>query len=100
MAQGPKLAAVTELKPRRRRASPEVQATLKLTKAIEAATDRFGPAADTIVGFGARLDLLCAWLKKWGPWALASVPFIATLIGGLSPNAAEAIGKFLKAYTG
>lgn len=84
----------------RRKVDPEVAATLKLTAAINRATDRLGPAADAIVGFGTRLDHLCAWLKKWGPWALATVPVVASLVGGASPQVGELMGKILKGAFG
>jgi hypothetical protein len=79
---------------------PEAVAAFALAKAINRATDRLGPAADTIVGFGHRLDVLCAWLKKWGPWALASVPVIASVVGGAAPEVGEFIGRILKGAVG
>jgi hypothetical protein len=80
----------------RRAPSPEAKAQLKLVKAIEKAEARFGPAADAIVNFDRKLDLLCAWLKKWAPWGLFSAPFIWTAIQGSSPKLAEWLGAFLK----
>lgn len=32
-------------------------------------------------------------VKRWGPWLLASVPVIASAIGGIAPNLADLIGK-------
>lgn len=82
----------------RARPDPEAAAALKLAAAIDRATARLGPAADTIVGFGHRLDLLCAWLKKWGPWALGTAPIVLTVIGGSSAQVGQVIAALIKAY--
>lgn len=57
--------------------------------------ETFKPAADAVVGFEARLDALCKWLRRWGPLALASAPGVLVAIGAISPNAASALKAFL-----
>lgn len=41
-------------------------ATNRLAQAIEG----FQPAADTVHGFGERMDALCTWVKGKWPWAV------------------------------
>lgn len=77
---------------------PEAAATVRLAKAIEAMNTRLGPAADAIVGFENRLDLLCKWLKKWGPWVLGTAPIILSLVGGSSVEVGKMAAAFLKAW--
>lgn len=84
----------------RAKMDPEAAAAFALAKAIDRATERLAPAADTIVGFGHRLDALCNWLKKWGPWVLASIPLVASAVGGAAPEVGEFIGKLLKGWFG
>jgi hypothetical protein len=41
-----------------------------------------------------------AWrhmIRKYGPWLLGSIPIIASAIGGIAPNLAEAIGHVVAA---
>lgn len=84
----------------RQKMDPEAAAAFALAKALDRATERLGPAADTIVGFGHRLDALCNWLKKWGPWVLGSIPIVASVVGGAAPEVGEFIGKLLKGWMG
>ena len=35
------------------------------------------------------------WLKKWGPWMLASIPAVVTFINAVSPNAARVVAELL-----
>lgn len=41
-----------------------------LAAAIREGTETFRPAAETVHGFGARLDSLCRWLTGKWPWLL------------------------------
>lgn len=73
----------------------QAKATAQLAAAISTAVDRFGPAADTFHGFGERLDALCIFLQKKGPWFLASVPMILVAINAISPTAATGLAEAL-----
>jgi hypothetical protein len=46
----------------------QAQAIEKHAEAIDRLTERFGPAADTVAGFGERMDALCKFFKGWKPW--------------------------------
>lgn len=41
-----------------------------LAAAIREGTETFRPAAETVHGFGARLDALCRWITGKWPWVL------------------------------
>lgn len=81
-------------------ASPEARAQFALAKAINKMDERFGPAADAIVSLDKRLDALCEWLKKRGPWVLASVPVVYSMMAGGSEATAKWLGAFIKAWAG
>lgn len=76
----------------------QAKATAEMAQALVAATERFGPAADTLHGFGQRLDALCMFLTKKGPWVLASIPAVLVSINAISPAAAKALGAVLAVY--
>lgn len=81
-------------------ASPEARAQFALAKAINKMDERFGPAADAIVNFDKKLDALCAWVKKRGPWLLASIPIVYSMMAGGSEATGKWLGAFLKAWAG
>lgn len=77
------------------KAMGEVASELRaMRKAVTAAADRLGPAADRVHDFAERLDRLCLWFKRWGPRLAWTLPVILTLMNGLSPEVAEAV-RFL-----
>ena len=49
--------------------SEQAKASDRLAEAVEG----FLPAAQTIHGFAARLDIVCKWLKSGWPWLFAMV---------------------------
>ena len=63
--------------------------------AIAAAIERVVPAAEVIHGFGDRLDALCTFIRRRGPWLLASIPVILSAVGAITPNAAAALKTLL-----
>lgn len=77
----------------------QADATAALAAAIVGATTRFGPVADTVHSFGMRLDALCLFLKKKGPWMLASVPMVLVLVNAVSPQAAAGLAESIAKIT-
>ncbi len=73
----------------------QARATMEVAKAINRAVDTFAPAANTIHGFGDRLDALCTWLRKKGPWILASIPGVLVGIQAISPQVAKGLQAIL-----
>lgn len=45
-----------------------LQAFAQATNRLAAAIEGFKPAADTVHGFGHRLDAFCTWVKGKWPW--------------------------------
>lgn len=98
---------MTEPKPRSRRVvqlnndpCPIDAATLERgVAAIERVADALEdvlPAARALEELNEAQDKLCAWLKKWGPWALGLAPFILSAAGAMTPETAT---KLIAAIT-
>ena len=45
------------------------------------------------------LDCIGDRLKKWGPWTMASIPFVIPLINGISPQMAKLIQALVTTAT-
>lgn len=73
------------------------KANYAVADAITAATERFAPAADVLAGVGDRMDHLCQFLRKRGPWLLASTPLVLTSIGAITPEAGKLLHHALAA---
>lgn len=67
---------------------------------IADALEELRPTAEVVRGFGERLDKLCEFLRRRGPWLLAAVPLVLTAINALSPEAARALGAVISALGG
>lgn len=63
----------------------------------EALVTAVAPAADTVHGFGARLDALCKWLGGKWPWITA---FSATVLFQTVSRAPEEAPKLIEALAG
>lgn len=55
------------------------------------------PAAVVLHDLADRLEKLCVFLRRRGPWILASIPLIASAVGAISPNAAAALKTIIAA---
>lgn len=64
--------------------------------AINHAVGTFAPLAHAATDGMRRLDLLCQWLRKKGPWLLASIPGVLVAIQAISPQAAKALATVLQ----
>lgn len=77
---------------------PQAEATLvlaaevrKLRLTVRAGIRQVQPACTAVKG-------LCAWTRRWGPWALGSIPLVLTSVGAISPQAAKGLAALLKAF--
>lgn len=84
----------------------EAQAQMAAAMAIErlaVAVETLKPAADTVHGFGDRLDKLCTWLTGKWPWiAGVAVLVLQRAIEGAPdqlPKLLEGLGALLKGFT-
>lgn len=76
---------------------PQAEAMQEVAKAlnrIAAVGEQMIPAADTVHGFGERLDKLCGWLTGKWPWI---VGLVATLGWNIIGSAPESAGPLLEA---
>lgn len=48
--------------------------------------DQLKPAAEVVHDLADRLEKLCKWSRRWGPWLLASAPLVASIVGAISPE--------------
>lgn len=81
---------------------PSVIALLEVAKAMNGiaeaithATTQREPVDQFYAGAGDRLDKLCHFLTKRGPWILASIPGVLMAVGAITPNAAKAIATII-----
>jgi hypothetical protein len=82
-------------------AMEEIAAALNRTAtAIETGVAEIKPAAHFFVEAGGRLDALCRFLTRKGPWILASIPPVLVAVGAVSPNAAAAMKSFFAILAG
>lgn len=70
-----------------------------IARAIEANTAQRAPADEFFAAATARLDHLCRFLKRKGPWLLASVPPVVFAILSGAPSGSRLITELLKDLT-
>ena len=75
----------------------QAKAQADFTAAIQRAVDILEPGMNTLHGFGERLDGLCAFMKKRGPWILGAIPGVLVAIQAISPQAAKGLQAALVA---
>jgi hypothetical protein len=68
-----------------------------IASAIREHTEQRKPMDEFYAGAGERLDLLCAWLRKWTPRVMFATPLVLMAIGAVTPEAAERLSKALAA---
>lgn len=79
---------------------PQVEAWREVAGALnrladvgEAAIEAFRPAAETVHGFGARLDALCSWLSGKWPWvALGSALLLSRTVNMAPEDVPKLVG--------
>ena len=87
---------------RKARPAPQADQVLLADPELVNAMNRFADAAEKIAeavlaavtfcdGIAHRLDALCSFLKRKGPWLLASIPTVLVAVQAISPNAAAAL---------
>lgn len=62
--------------------------------------DELKPAAEVVHDLADRLDKLCRFLKTKGPWLLASIPFVLSAIGVITPEVAAGLKAAIAALAG
>lgn len=59
--------------------------------------DEVKPAADVVHDLAARLDKLCQFVRRRGPWLLASIPVVLSAVGAITPELASGLKAALAA---
>lgn len=53
---------------------------------IADALERLAPLSDAVHDLVGRAERMCVFLRKRGPWLLASAPVVASIIGAVAPE--------------
>lgn len=76
--------------------NPLAEAIGDLAAAVREHTEQRAAADKFVGGLGDRLDIGCAFFKRWWPRILFSAPLIAMAVGAITPEMAERLGQILK----
>lgn len=82
---------------------PDAEATDRMASAMERIADSLEdlkPAADVVHDLAGRLDKLCQFVRRRGPWILASIPVVLSAIGAITPELAAGLKAALAALAG
>lgn len=73
---------------------PEFEVTERIATAMERiaqSLEDLKPAADVVHDLAARLDALCRFARRRGPWILASIPVVLSAMGAITPELAAGL---------
>ena len=73
---------------------PDAESADRIAAAMERIADSLEdlkPAADVIHDLAGRLDRLCQFMRRRGPWILASAPVVLSAIGAITPELAAGL---------
>ncbi|MDP3405038.1 MAG: hypothetical protein Q8S03_10140 [Brevundimonas sp.] len=79
---------------------PDGESVDRMATAMERIADSLEslqPAADVVHGLAARLDGLCRFMRRRGPWLLASIPFVLSAVGAITPELADGLKSLIAA---
>lgn len=98
---------MTTTKPRAPRAipnrCPDAESADRMASAMERIADSLEdlkPAADVVHDLAGRLDKLCQFVRRRGPWILASIPVVLSAVGAITPELAAGLKAALAALAG
>lgn len=73
---------------------PDGESIDRMATAMERIADSLDdlkPAADVVHDLAGRLDRLCQFVRRRGPWLLASIPVVLSAIGAITPELASGL---------
>jgi len=82
---------------------PDGESADRIAAAMERIADSLEdlkPAADVVHDLADRLDKLCQFTRRRGPWILASIPVVLSAIGAITPELAAALKAAIAAVVG
>lgn len=62
--------------------------------------DDLKPAANVVHDLAGRLDKLCQFIRRRGPWILASIPVVLSAVGAITPELAAGLKAAISALAG
>lgn len=92
-ARGAKLARL----PNRCTEAESMEALVVQMTRIADNLDELKPAAEVVHDLADRLDKLCRFMKTRGPWLLASIPFVLSAVGAITPEVAGGLKAVIAA---
>lgn len=82
---------------------PDAESADRMAAAMERIADSLEdlkPAADVVHDLAGRLDKLCQFVRRRGPWILASIPVVLSAIGAITPELAAGLKAAFVALAG
>ena len=82
---------------------PDAESADRMAAAMERIADSLEdlkPAADVIHDLAGRLDRLCQFMRRRGPWILASIPVVLSAVGAITPELAAGLKAAFAALAG
>ena len=82
---------------------PDAESADRMASAMEriaTSLEDLKPAADVVHDLAARMDLLCQFMRRRGPWILASLPIVLSAVGAITPELAAGLKAALAALAG
>ena len=82
---------------------PDAESADRMAAAMERIADSLEdlkPAADVVHDLAGRLDRLCQFFRRRGPWILASIPVVLSAVGAITPELAAGLKAALAALAG
>lgn len=82
---------------------PDAESADRMSAAMERIADSLEdlkPAADVVRDLAGRLDRLCQFFRRRGPWILASIPVVLSAVGAITPELAAGLKAALAALAG
>lgn len=82
---------------------PDAESADRMAAAMERIADSLEdlkPAADVVHDLAGRLDKLCQFVRRRGPWILASIPVVLSAVGAITPELAAGLKAAFAALAG
>ena len=82
---------------------PDAESADRMAAAMERIADSLEdlkPAADVVHDLAGRLDRLCQFVRRRGPWILGSIPIVLSAVGAITPELAAGLKAALAALAG
>lgn len=100
MAETPQSRAKPARLPNRCAEAEGMDALVVQMTRIADSLDELRPAADVVHDLAGRLDRLCQFIRRRGPWLLASIPLVLSAVGAITPELAAGLKTAISVLAG